>query len=140
MTMKTGIVVDALRICVFIVGLMSAFTFCVNGQVILTPKLRGTIYDAQGSVVVKANVMAVNADKKKFETFSNENGEYELVLPFNKYDSSRNFREAVYDISVESPGFTKTVINGYVFIPSQFGTMQLDLALKVGPVNDENHP
>ena len=129
-----------MKICLIFAGLMSAFTFFVNAQTTDTSKLKGTIYDAQGSIVVKAKVTAVNASKKKFETFSNENGEYEIVLPFNKYDLSRNFKEAIYDISADSPGFTTTVIKGYVFIPSQFGKMQLDIALKLGPINDENHP
>ena len=138
--MKTVAVADVLKICLIFAALVSGFTFYTYAQTTFTSKLKGTVYDAQGSVVVKAKVTAVNASKKKFETFSDDKGEYELILPFNKYDSSRNFKEAVYEISTESPGFATTVIKDYVFIPSQFGKMQLDIALKLGPINDQDHP
>jgi hypothetical protein len=138
--MKMRAVAQVLKICLLFAGLILSFTIYANAQTTSTSKLKGTIYDAQGSVVVNAKVTAVSASKKKFEAFSKEDGEYELVLPFNKYGSSRNFKEAVYDISVESAGFATTVIKGYVFIPSQFGKMQMDLALKLGPINDQDHP
>ncbi|HMU32503.1 MAG TPA: carboxypeptidase regulatory-like domain-containing protein [Pyrinomonadaceae bacterium] len=139
--MKTPAIIDVLRRVGLCVVLSLAIGLSVVAQTsVVTSKLKGTVYDAQGSVVVKAKVTAVNPSKKKFETFSDENGEYEIALPYNKYDSSRKFEEAVYDISVESPGFTTTVIKSYVFIPSQFGMMQLDLALRLEPLNDESHP
>ena len=90
--------------------------------------LTGTVYDANGSVVVKAKVTAVNTKGKKFETITNEEGIYVLTLPFNVYP----LFESTYNIIVDSPGFRRSETKGYVFIPSQFGKMHLDIALVVG--------
>lgn len=47
-------------------------------------QLKGTIYDANGSVVGKAKITGINSTGRKFETFSSGSGEYELVLPYNR--------------------------------------------------------
>jgi hypothetical protein len=87
---------------------MLALAFCVGGLANSTSKLKGTIYDANGSVVVKAKVTAVDSAGKKFVTLSNEDGEYELILPFNKYvPSARYLGEAKYDIFYRVSGLQK---------------------------------
>jgi hypothetical protein len=107
-----------------------------NDKVALTSVLTGTIYDALGNVVPLIKVVAINAEGKTFETFSNEEGIYNLTLPFNKYRAG-NFREAKYDIIVgPGSGFRQSVTKGFVFIPSQFGKMQLDIALEIGRIED----
>ena len=95
--------------------------------------LTGTVYDANGAVVVKAKVKAVDVRGIKFEALTNDEGVYVLTLPFNKYDSQRGFEEAKYDVFVESSGFKTSETRGYVFIPSQFGKMYLDIGLEIGP-------
>ncbi len=103
-----------------------------NAQSNTTSKLTGSIYDATGAVVVRAKVTAIGFGGKKFEAFSDDRGIYFLVLPFNKYESVRPFTESKYDIIVEGAGFKKSETKGYVFIPSQFGEMHLDVGLEIG--------
>lgn len=98
--------------------------------------LSGTIYDANGAIVVNAKVTAVSKKGEKYEAFANDDGIYWLNLPFNKYDteSASSFREAKYDIIVEMDGFKRSVTNDFVFVPSQFGKLQLDIALEVAGI------
>ena len=100
--------------------------------------LGGTVYDEQGGVVVDAAVTAVNISGEKFETRTGSDGKYELNLPFNKYaaGTGRNFKEATYDIVVESRGFKRSVTKDFVFAPVFSGRMNLDIALEIGPIVD----
>lgn len=98
--------------------------------------LSGTVYDANGSVVVKAKAAAINQKGEKFEASTNDEGIYSLNLPFNKYDASYNFKEAKYNIIVEMNGFKKSIIKDFVFVPSQFGKMQLDIGLEIETIID----
>ncbi|MGI8640038.1 MAG: carboxypeptidase-like regulatory domain-containing protein [Pyrinomonadaceae bacterium] len=98
--------------------------------------LSGTVYDANGSVIVKAKVTAINQKGEKFEVLTNEEGIYSLNLLFNQYNSSFDFTEARYDIIVEMMGFKKSVTKDFVFIPSQFGKMQLDIGLEIQKIID----
>ena len=121
--------------------LVVAVTLAVGvGAFAQKSNLTGTVYDANGAVVVKAKVRAVDVRGNKFETLTNDDGVYVLTLPFNKYDSQRGFKESRYDVFVESVGFKRSEIKGYVFIPSQFGKMHLDIGLELGPIMDEEHP
>ena len=113
--------------------------FLILGAVILTYSqtdkksvLTGIIYDANGAVIAEAKVTAVNQKGEKIETLTDEGGVYWLILIVNPYNSSFDFKEAKYDITVEMNGFKKAIIKDYVFVPSQFGKMQLDIALEVG--------
>lgn len=121
---------------------MAAFGFAITLAVVASAfaqksELTGTVYDANGAVVVGAKISALSSDGKKFETVSNDRGVYILSLPFNKYDASRGFKESRYDIYVESVGFRRSETKGYVFIPSQFGKMNLDIGLEISPGVDE---
>lgn len=116
------------------------FSFSASAQTAETSKLTGTVYDANGAVVVGAKVTAVSTDVKKFGTVSNEEGVYFLTLPFYKYVPNRGFKEAKYDISVERTGFKRSLITGFVFVPSQFGKMTLDIGLEILSASDEEHP
>jgi hypothetical protein len=109
-----------------------------GAQTVDTSKLTGTVYDAYGAVIVKAKVRALAGDGRTFDTTTNEDGVYVLVLPFNKYSSGIGFKESKYDIIVESPGFRRSETKGFVFSPSQFGKMYLDLALEVGAISDHD--
>jgi hypothetical protein len=92
--------------------------------------LTGTVFDAYGSVVVGAKVMARDTAGSYFETLTNDEGIYILTLPFNKY-GPLNATEARYDIVIEKSGFLESVIRGFVFIPSNTGKMNLDIGLAV---------
>ncbi|HEV8592186.1 MAG TPA: carboxypeptidase-like regulatory domain-containing protein [Pyrinomonadaceae bacterium] len=120
--------------------LLVALPLSVMAQGGDTSKLTGTVYDAQGAVIVGAKVTAISANGKKYQTTTKDDGVYVLELPFRKYDASRNFTESKYDLIVESPGFRRSETKEYVFIPSQFGKMMLDIALGVGILNDPSHP
>ncbi len=93
-------------------------------------ELKGTLFDANGAVVAGAKVTAKNDAGRTFNATSNANGEYTLELPYNRYDRSQGFREATYTITVEQAGFTRNPIE-YVFVPSQFGSMNLDIGLMI---------
>ncbi len=91
-------------------------------------KLKGTIFDANGAVVPGTRVSAKNVAGRIFTAVSNERGEYSVELPYNRYDRARGFREAKYTITFEQAGFAMNIVE-YVFIPSQFGSMNLEIGL-----------
>ncbi len=124
-----------LQILVLILGLV----LCANSQPKDKSILSGTVYDADGSVVVQAIVNAVNEKGEKFETLTNQEGVYSLTLPFNRYDRTPYFTEAKYDIVVEVNGFKKSITKSFIFVPSQFGKMQLDIGLEIGRIIDTIH-
>lgn len=126
--------------CLRSVLMFLAFPLSLLAQTTDTSKLTGTIYDAQGSVIVGAKVTALSPDGKKYQTATKNDGVYVLELPYRKYDSGGTFMETKYDLVVESPGFRRSETKGYVFIPSQFGRMMLDIALGIGIRNDSEHP
>ena len=101
-------------------------------------KLTGIVYDAHGAVVGRAKVAAVSAKGEKFETITDDEGIFVLNLPFSKYDNKSvvNFKEAKYDIIVDSPGFARSITKGFVFVPSYKGTMHLDIGLEIGSCSD----
>jgi hypothetical protein len=93
-------------------------------------QLKGNIFDANGSVVPGAKVSARDVNGRIFSTVSGEVGEYTLELSYNRYDRSFGFREAKYAITVQKEGFQMASLD-YVFIPSQFGAMNLDIGLAI---------
>jgi hypothetical protein len=98
--------------------------------------LSGIVYDANGSVIFKAKVTAINQKGERFDALTEDDGIYTLSLPFNQYAPSINFQEAKYDIVVEMNGFKKSVTKDFVFVPSQFGKMQFDIGLEIGKIID----
>src|SRR5688572_7508916 len=111
-----------------IIFLIIGLTVCASAQ---KSVLSGTVYDANGSVVTNAKVSAFNQKGEKFETRTNDEGVYTLNLPFNQYLNSTDFREAKYNILVEANGFKNSITKDFVFIPSQFGKMRLDIGLEI---------
>ncbi|CAN5609571.1 hypothetical protein BH18ACI1_BH18ACI1_03720 [soil metagenome] len=64
-----------LQILVLIFGLV----VCANSQTTDKSILSGIVYDANGSVIIKARVKAINEKGEKFETVTNDEGIYVLV-------------------------------------------------------------
>lgn len=94
--------------------------------------LTGSVYDANGSVITKAVVIAVNEKGERFGTLSNGEGVYVLELPYNPYSSgTADFKLAKYEIIVESNGFEKFVLKDFKFVNSTRGKMFLDFVLEV---------
>lgn len=93
-----------------------------------TTNLKGTIYDADGAVIVGAAVSATDENGKVISVRSNYRGDYEMVLATKVYDQSHNFRIAKYKISATSPGFEETIVSDFKVVPS---VMRLDIALDV---------
>ncbi|MGQ0540542.1 MAG: carboxypeptidase-like regulatory domain-containing protein [Blastocatellia bacterium] len=101
-------------------------------------KLTGVVYDANGAIVAGAKVTAISVIGEKFETTTNADGVFVLNLAFSKYDSKSavKFKEAKYDIVVDSPGFIRSATKAFVFVPSFKGEMRLDIGLEIGPCSD----
>lgn len=121
-----------LQILVLILGLAAL----VNAQKAI---LTGTVYDANGAVIIKAKVTAVNQKGEKFEAFTNDEGIYVLTLPYKDYDSTPNFKIAKYDITVdrENFGFEKFVLKDFKFVGKFNVQMNIDFALDVSAMNPE---
>lgn len=113
-----------LQILVLIVG----FVAFANAQKAI---LTGTVYDANGAVIPQAKVIAINEKGEKFETLTNETGEYILKLYFNQYGSI-----AKYDITVEKDGFATRVLKDFRFVGFWNDQMHLDFALDAGADNN----
>ena len=117
-----------MKILLFITLLVSC-TLSTNAQNKETSKLSGTIFDQQGAVIPQAKV-TVKGNGKVFDTVTNDEGFYVLIIPFNPYKPGG--MPIRYNITVESNGFRTSETKGYVFIPSYTGRMSLDIALEVG--------
>lgn len=92
--------------------------------------LTGTVFDANGAVIPGVKVIAVNQKGEKFETKTDENGEYNLKLPFFEYKADYRFKIGKYEITVEAaPGFEKAVLKDFKFVGKYNGKMNLDFAL-----------
>jgi len=89
--------------------------------------LTGTVFDRNGAVIPGTKITAVNSKGQKFETQTNEDGEYILELPFNEYGSI-----AKYDMTFEKSGFAKGVLKDFKFVGGYNSEMHLDLALDAG--------
>jgi hypothetical protein len=88
--------------------------------------ITGTVADASKAVIPGANIVATNGDTAaKYETISTETGNYTLPqLP-----------PGVYVLSVELPGFKKSVRQGITVLVAQ--TLRVDVSLEVGAATDE---
>ncbi|MDQ6788028.1 MAG: carboxypeptidase-like regulatory domain-containing protein [Acidobacteriota bacterium] len=93
--------------------------------------LSGSVYDANGALIVRAKVTAISAKGEKFETVTNDTGTYVLNLPFNLYNSKADFKIAKYEITVTKEGFEKNFVKDFKFVPSSEGKMNFDFALDV---------
>jgi hypothetical protein len=100
-----------------------------------TSILRGTVYDQLGEVIQSAKIIIIDRNGKRFETLTNENGAYEIKLPFTVYKENYDIRTSPitkYSIKVESRGFRIAEIKEFNFTQSKSGKMELDFALEVG--------
>lgn len=104
------------------------FAVFANAQ---TAVLTGRIFDANGAVIVKSKVTAVNQKGENFVAFTNEDGFYKLNLPYNKYKPTFDFKIAKYDITVEGglTGFERFTLKGFKVVGEYNGQMQIDFAL-----------
>jgi hypothetical protein len=102
--------------------------------------LIGTVYDANGAVIVNAKITAINQIGEKFEAFTNTEGAYILKLPFKVYYSqdTSNFRISTYEIVADAVGFERFVLKNFKFVPVWNLKMNLDIALDVG--NQDHEP
>ena len=88
--------------------------------------ITGTLADATNAVIPGAGVTATNTQTRaKYETISTETGNYTLAqLP-----------AGVYDLTVEVPGFKKSVRQGINVQVST--TVRIDVVLEVGAATEE---
>jgi hypothetical protein len=83
--------------------------------------IMGRIRDAQGGVIVNANVVVTNTGTNvSVRLASNETGYYQAVL----------LMPGEYTVSAEAPGFKKTIRSGITLLVSE--RRQVDLTLEVG--------
>lgn len=96
----------------------------MNAQVANNTALVGTVTDASGGVVVGAKVVGTNVDTKiEYSGVTNAEGYYSIpyILP------------GTYNVTVEKPGFQKTVTKGVIV--SINVAVRTDATLKVGSEN-----
>jgi hypothetical protein len=90
-----------------------------------TAELSGNITDASGAVVAKANVKATNAATGiSRETMSSPTGTYLFTI----------LQPGLYNLSVEAPGFRKTVQNGIELQVNQHA--EINIQMQVGQVTE----
>ena len=88
-------------------------------------RLQGTVHDASGAIVPNAKVIAVhNATKDSSDATTNSSGVY--VLPV--------LRPGTYTLSVEAPGFAKSVVTGVELAVSSNVTQ--DVMLDLGKLTE----
>ena len=115
----------------WMLALIVGFAVFANAQ---TAILSGIVYDANGAVIVGAKVTAfalIDEKLQKFETATDDNGEYKLSLPYKKYDSSSDFKVSKYFLRAEAKHFELFEIRDFKFVPSYKGQMNLDFALDI---------
>lgn len=102
--------------------------------------VNGTVFDANGAVIVNATVIAIDQKNQKFKAKTNDEGIYNLQLPANLYSSSeRNFQIAIYDITVHSLHFEPATVKGFNVVPTSSDVMRLDFSLNtigIDPCHD----
>jgi hypothetical protein len=115
-----------------ILSLVLGLAVLANAQ---TAVLSGTVYDANGSVIVNAKVTAftqIDEKLQKIESNTNDEGVYKLDLPVKQNKETRIFIITKYVFIVYAQGFEKFEFKGFNFAPSSKGEMKLDFALNVG--------
>ena len=103
-------------------GTLLAFPIAAQ---VSTAELSGEVTDPSGASVVGAKVTAVNADTGAArEAATDALGSYIMTL----------LQPGAYNLSVEAPGFRKTVQNGVVLQVNQ--RARVDFSLQVGQINE----
>lgn len=123
-----------MKILQFLVLIFGFVVICNAQKAVLT----GTVYDANGAVIVNAKVTAINQKGEKFESYTNTEGIYILNLSFNVYDTknTKNFRISTYEIIAEAKHFERFVLKNFKFVPAWNQKMNLDIALDVMESNN----
>src|ERR1700732_3300194 len=109
-------------ICLSIGALVLALA--INGQVsaqVISGDLVGTVLDKTGAAVPGARVEATNSETNvKYETKSNESGEYRL----------NNLPIGTYSVSGSTANFATTTINGFKIDLNKTSTLPITLEVK----------
>jgi Carboxypeptidase regulatory-like domain len=95
------------------------------GQALSFAQLNGTVQDASGRIVVGASVTARNlGTNQSYTTSTNTSGYY--VVP--------NLPPGQYELTVQAPGFSKSLQTGFALTVGQTATF--DVSLKVATVGE----
>lgn len=121
-----------------ILSLILGLTVFANAQ---TAILTGTVYDANGSVIVGAKITAItqiDGRLQKFEKKTDYDGVYYLYLPVSHYSSKEtiDFKNAKYILLVEANGFGRVEYRGLNFMFPTKGKMNLDFTLSIQQPTD----
>ena len=101
-----------------------AITLSAHAQT-ATAELSGNVTDSTGAVIANAKVTAANAETgSSREVSTNQGGYYSFTL----------LQPGNYDLSVEAPGFRKTVQNNLELRVNQ--RAEVNLQLQLGQVTD----
>jgi hypothetical protein len=123
-----------LQVLILIFGL----SIIVNGQKQNeTAILTGSVFSQIGEVISDAKITITNEKGKRFETLTDENGNYKIELPVTVYKGDFDIRKlpiTKYTIRIEYRGFRAFEIREFNFIQSKLRNMQLDVALEAGIV------
>ena len=107
-----------LQILVLIFGL----TFFANAQ---SAVLSGTVYDHYGSVIPSSLVKLRDSKGKEYQTYSNEDGVYQIKLA-----------KVFYSIEINTNLFKSFRIKKYFVPPFNNGKIYLDVALDIAGSTD----
>lgn len=118
-----------MKCVVFVFAFAMVLTLTARGQTSDSPRaagsrmiLKGTLYDINGSVIVRGRMVAhrLGENDKEDEATTSDEGAYKLELPLD-----------VYRIAAVAPGFCRTQLDRFRIVNSTFGSMSLDLVLEV---------
>ena len=123
-----------LQVLILIFGL----TIIANGQEQNeTAILTGSVFSQIGEIISDVKITVINEKGKRFETFTDVDGNYKIELPVTVYKGNFDIRKlpiTKYTVRVEHRGFRAFEIKEFNFIQSNSRKMQLDVALEVGIV------
>ena len=101
--------------------ILSVIGLCQTNQ----GQLTGTVNDASGSRIPGAAISTVNPETSvKYEAVTNDAGQYQIYLPFGRYE-----------VRVSAKGFSPQLSSGVIISTATVTT--LDVALKLGAVSEE---
>jgi hypothetical protein len=93
--------------------------FALSQSELKITKLTGIVFDQTGAVLAKTKVTSSDKDGKKYQSESDSEGRYELILPVGKYN-----------IQFESSGFGIKTYQDFQVVDSVYGKMFQDVVLK----------
>src|SRR5437016_362 len=96
-------------------ALLSAMGLCQTNQ----GQLIGTVNDASGSRLPGAAISTVNPETSvKYEAVTNEAGQYQMYLPFGRYE-----------VRVSASGFSPQLSSGVIISTASITTLDVTLKL-----------